>query len=224
MLDLGDEFLEQSTRNVDPSTQPFPAPDQQADLDRELERLASERETATAQLAPGGELEPGTGDNMPSHEVAWETAQSDSPTLDFPASDTSEIDFNLNLDESSIPSEPGMESQPADERSADEQSGPLDTGEGLLEFESEHIPPQETWAGPSSDASPGDEESLSYSTDDDVQSTGAPQYNEAETKLDLARAYLDMGDKVGARSIIDEVMREGDPAQRDRAAELASQL
>jgi pilus assembly protein FimV len=93
-----------------------------------------------------------------------------------------------------------------------------------MEFESDNIPPEETWAGPSTDAAPSGDEEVAYLPSDDVQSNGALQYNEADTKLDLARAYLDMGDKVGARSIIDEVMREGDPAQRDQAAELASQL
>jgi pilus assembly protein FimV len=41
-----------------------------------------------------------------------------------------------------------------------------------------------------------------------------------ETKLDLATAYLDMGDQVGARSLLDEVLKEGDPSQKERAAEL----
>jgi len=50
------------------------------------------------------------------------------------------------------------------------------------------------------------------------------QWDEAATKLDLAQAYLNMGDKAGARSIIDEVMKEGSPSQRDQAAELQSQI
>lgn len=38
-----------------------------------------------------------------------------------------------------------------------------------------------------------------------------------ETKLDLASAYLEMGDQVGARSLLDEVLREGDANQKERA-------
>ncbi len=49
-------------------------------------------------------------------------------------------------------------------------------------------------------------------------------WDEAATKLDLARAYMDMGDQDGARSIIDEVLKEGNPAQRNQAQELANQL
>ena len=45
-----------------------------------------------------------------------------------------------------------------------------------------------------------------------------------ETKLDLASAYLDMGDQVGARSLLEDVMQEGSAAQKGRAAELLKKL
>ncbi|MCC8997966.1 MAG: hypothetical protein LM522_00470, partial [Candidatus Contendobacter sp.] len=45
-----------------------------------------------------------------------------------------------------------------------------------------------------------------------------------ETKLDLATAYLDMGDQVGARSLLDDVLNEGDAAQKQRAEALLKQL
>lgn len=47
---------------------------------------------------------------------------------------------------------------------------------------------------------------------------------EVATKLDLARAYVDMGDKEGAREILDEVLQEGDDAQRSEAQGLIDQL
>ena len=43
------------------------------------------------------------------------------------------------------------------------------------------------------------------------------QSDEVGTKLDLARAYIDMGDVEGAREILDEVMSEGSEEQRDQA-------
>lgn len=234
-LDFGEDFLQQPSGSVDPATQPFPAPDQQTDLDRELERLAGERE-ATAVTPPDDAQAPAAGaDQAPvqAQQPDWERADDDSGTLDFPTSDTADIDFDLNLDDNSIQQLTGSDAprEAADAQASGDNDQSVsdasleDLGEGLLEFESENIPPEETWAGASSDAAPASgDEPVAYSPSDDVQSAGAPEYNEAETKLDLARAYLDMGDKVGARSIIDEVMREGDPAQRDQAAELASQL
>jgi len=47
---------------------------------------------------------------------------------------------------------------------------------------------------------------------------------EVGTKLDLARAYVDMGDPGGARSILEEVLDEGDEAQRQQAKQLIDTL
>jgi len=44
------------------------------------------------------------------------------------------------------------------------------------------------------------------------------------TKLDLARAYVDMGEPDSARSILDEVMQEGNNEQKRQAQELLGQL
>lgn len=44
------------------------------------------------------------------------------------------------------------------------------------------------------------------------------------TKLDLAKAYIDMGDADGARNILDEVAKEGNDAQRKEAADLLAGL
>ncbi len=46
------------------------------------------------------------------------------------------------------------------------------------------------------------------------------EIDKINTKLDLARAYVEMGDEEGARSILDEVLNEGDDAQKRDAQEL----
>lgn len=48
--------------------------------------------------------------------------------------------------------------------------------------------------------------------------------DEAATKLDLARAYIDMGDSDGAREILDEVLNEGTEVQRKEAQDLLGRL
>ncbi|ANY86157.1 MULTISPECIES: FimV/HubP family polar landmark protein [Pseudomonas] len=48
--------------------------------------------------------------------------------------------------------------------------------------------------------------------------------DEVATKLDLARAYIDMGDHQGARDILDEVVKDGDDNQRQEAEEMLSRL
>jgi len=50
------------------------------------------------------------------------------------------------------------------------------------------------------------------------------ELDEVGTKLDLARAYIDMGDPDGARSILGEVVEEGDESQREEARELLDSL
>jgi pilus assembly protein FimV len=47
---------------------------------------------------------------------------------------------------------------------------------------------------------------------------------EVGTKLDLARAYIDMGDPEGARSILTEVLEEAGDTQRQQAQQLLSDL
>jgi pilus assembly protein FimV len=48
--------------------------------------------------------------------------------------------------------------------------------------------------------------------------------SEVGTKLDLARAYMDMGDPDGARSILEEVLSEGNPNQKQEAQRLMESI
>jgi pilus assembly protein FimV len=76
--------------------------------------------------------------------------------------------------------------------------------------------------------------------DDDIDATGVTQslapedisgdlhdartMTEVGTKLDLARAYVDMGDPAGAKSILEEVLDEGDAGQKQQAQQLIDSL
>ncbi|MNF51863.1 hypothetical protein D3C84_331930 [compost metagenome] len=59
---------------------------------------------------------------------------------------------------------------------------------------------------------------------DDLEFDYLSGTDEAATKLDLAQAYIDMGDTDGARDILDEVLQEGDEKQRQEAKEMLSRL
>ncbi|MBI6567175.1 FimV family protein [Pseudomonas synxantha] len=48
--------------------------------------------------------------------------------------------------------------------------------------------------------------------------------NEVATKLDLAQAYIDMGDADGAKDILSEVLTEGDEGQRSEAKEMLGRI
>jgi len=53
---------------------------------------------------------------------------------------------------------------------------------------------------------------------------GDPKWQEVATKLDLAKAYGEMGDKDGARELLNEVMKDGDAAQKGTAQQLLAKL
>jgi len=50
------------------------------------------------------------------------------------------------------------------------------------------------------------------------------EVDEIQTKLDLAQAYIDMGDNDGAKGILDEVIAEGNDAQKQAAMGLIDKL
>jgi pilus assembly protein FimV len=50
------------------------------------------------------------------------------------------------------------------------------------------------------------------------------QWHDAATKLDLAKAYQEMGDVEGAREILQEVLHEGDDTQKSEAQVLLAKL
>jgi len=85
--------------------------------------------------------------------------------------------------------------------------------------------------GHTADTTDGDEPASSWKFNeiaeaDDAgaseQLVGIDEYNDdpVDTKLDLARAYLDMGDSDGARAMLGEALREGSQVQQDTARRL----
>lgn len=102
----------------------------------------------------------------------------------------------------------------------------------FLEMSSLHeaMEPEGTDTQESADETPAEgDESIEVS---ESFSTGAPSLDLEEaramtavgTKLDLARAYVDMGEPVGAKSILEEVLEEGDEAQKQQARQLIDLL
>ena len=65
-----------------------------------------------------------------------------------------------------------------------------------------------------------DETSSDDAADDSLGLSLSAEGDEVATKLDLARAYIDMGDSDGAKGILDEVIAEGNDAQKAEAEEL----
>jgi pilus assembly protein FimV len=70
---------------------------------------------------------------------------------------------------------------------------------------------------------PEDDDTLIDAGDDTVSGDSGAE-DEVSTKLDLARAYMDMGDYDGASSTMEEVLSEGNDKQKREAEELLDQI
>ncbi|MBP8883840.1 MAG: FimV family protein [Pseudomonas sp.] len=125
-----------------------------------------------------------------------------SANLDLPA------DFDLSL-EDETPVQPAVAS--------DSFAAQLD--EVTAELDQLSADFEEPQAAPLAPAS-----SLSSDLDGDDDFDFLSGTDETATKLDLARAYIDMGDTEGARDILEEVVAEGSDAQQQEAREMISKL
>ncbi|MHB1951041.1 MAG: FimV/HubP family polar landmark protein [Acidiferrobacteraceae bacterium] len=119
-----------------------------------------------------------------------------------PSNDTmSSIEFDLDLASTTVPGEEPV----SEDALKDLGVFPAPQGENL-EWALEPVA-----AGDMEDGSAGAE-------------PGGMGAEEADTKLDLAKAYIDMGDADGARGILKEVLAEGNDHQKQEARRLESTL
>ena len=150
-------------------------------------------------------------------------------SLDSQPAAAADDDFMLSLDDELLaPAEPGAEADlglPADfdlsmaeetpvadsfAAQLDEVSAELGELSGALA--DDELPAAQPEAAPTAGLDMDDDFDFLSGTD------------ETATKLDLARAYIDMGDSEGARDILDEVIAEGSEGQQQEARELIAKL
>ena len=130
------------------------------------------------------------------------------------ADKTAAMDFNLDLGSSAAPAAPSAPAAPA--------------GDPGLTFDLNLDLGGDKPAEPSAPAAAPDLSSISLDlggTADAPAPAGTdPKWQEIATKLDLAKAYEEMGDKDGARELLNEVMKDGDAAQKGTAQQLLAKL
>jgi pilus assembly protein FimV len=112
-----------------------------------------------------------------------------------------------------------------------------------MDFDISDISPEVASAGQSPDddetqridldlGAPIADQSSDFTATEQISLEELPQMSDLEpvtmsevgTKLDLARAYVDMGDPDGARSILEEVLKEGSSSQKQEAQRLLDSL
>ena len=154
------------------------------------------------QTSSGGlDFDLGLGDTKkPEAAPAAPTA----PAAPAPAADSGGgLDFDLNLDLGS-PAE-----KPAEEKPAAAAAPAAPAGDGGLALDLSGISLDLGTPEPAAAAPAGG---------------GDAKWQEVATKLDLAKAYEEMGDKDGARELLNEVMKDGDAAQKGQAEQLLAKL
>ncbi|MDH2015716.1 LysM peptidoglycan-binding domain-containing protein [Pseudomonas juntendi] len=202
-----------------PEEQPFALDeDLQADADADFEAMLAQAEPQPAVDLSDFDLdvtEPVTPAAAPAADtaagdVAAELAAFDSVPEFDPVSEfdlPSDFDLSLSLEDDS----------PADKSFAselDDVNAELDKLSQSLEAPSlePHFTSEDAAAQP--EPEPLDDLDFDFFSGSD----------EVATKLDLARAYIDMGDSQGARDILDEVVKDGDDTQRQEAKDMLSRL
>ena len=230
--DLDDSFdlsLDDLDVNLDEPTASAPAAettldDLELDAGLDFETPASEAPTSSEMdfdLDLGGEA----SDSTLSLEDDLADFSLDLESESKPAE--SEEDFMLSLeDEPAAPSAEGDLSMPSDfdlsmaeetPPAADSFAAQLDEVSAELDELSGSLDDELPAAQPEAAAT-----ATGLDVDDDFDFLSGT--DETATKLDLARAYIDMGDSEGARDILDEVIAEGSEGQQQEARELISKL
>ena len=150
--------------------------------------------------------EPGQGFDIDDYEDksdASTLASSLPPSLPAEPRRVSEYNFNFDL------------TQPL----ATEPEAPASASADDEMLAGHHAEPADSHAGPAAwDVHEADD--LAAELHDPVEFSDDP----VDTKLDLARAYLDMGDADGARAMLGEVLKEGSQMQHDTARRLLDGL
>ena len=134
--------------------------------------------------------------------------------LDTTSSDDDELSLDVDMGDLSLEIEEDTEDTAVEPEPAAEPEAAVDFGELAIEED---------------DIDLGDELELDVEETLETETTDAEDdamlgMDEVATKLDLAKAYIDMGDPDGARAILDEVLSEGNDDQQSEAKGLIDQL
>ena len=159
----------------------------------------SAAETVGAAAAPGAAL----AASAPSFAQA---ASDLSTRVDTPAeSPRFDLDFHLDDADRVLPLKPATEVKSASLPSAPAQFGHPGGALELDKLDLSFDPERPAFEDPTPSVLDG-------------------QWHDAATKLDLAKAYQEMGDTDGAREILQEVLHEGDDQQKSEARSLLAKL
>ncbi|MBI6620395.1 FimV family protein [Pseudomonas corrugata] len=220
-----DSAFDLSLEDMD-TTPVAPAPEPIAELeafpeddDLSFESVLKQQTEASESLDDLSEFDLDLGADAPAPALADEDflldLDDDLKGLDIPAAQTPALD-DTPADDLELPAD--FDLSLADEMDAHEQpkdafESELDDVNAELDRLSDDLG-QPTFTAEDALATADDEPDFDFLSGTD----------EVATKLDLAQAYIDMGDNDGARDILGEVLSEGDATQQSEAKEMLSRL
>jgi pilus assembly protein FimV len=233
-LDLDSPPAEASTEMP---AAPAAADEAMADLDLDL-GLDVEMPAASEPSASSAEVSASPVDIELPEIAADQGAEIELPPVDMaafeepkaepkPVAPASELDFDLGLD-----ADAGMASEPEAAASADDllAESPADLAADLPV----ELPEIESPATPEVAETEAAADSLTSLPNIDLEAAEPEPQVEAEpaelddpevaTKIELAQAYEEMGDREGARELLNEVLNEGSAAQKELARNRLTQL
>jgi pilus assembly protein FimV len=197
--------------------------------------VSSETQTSTARADAGLDFEFDLAPEAPS-ETSWgtETLTRGEATelLDVGSAAAEELRFDVRLSESTILGDAmqrpafDMSSISLDLAESDSQSVAPERAVGATPDFSFEAQQDDTLVNPNFSIDQTDTELNTQfgAATELVTQTEISSSEEVATKLDLAKAYQEMGDLEGARELLQEVVNEGDAAQREAAQTLLSEL
>jgi pilus assembly protein FimV len=194
----------------------YAAAQNRSDFDAHAEKVLASLESQDHPLwqkvaEMGRELNPGNPLYQPGGTPATTPAAGLGAGLGVASEEDNSLDFDLGLGET--PDDLTSQEPPLDEMDFDLGAGEEEKKPEVAESNDLDFDLSDMDMGGTDEAEAEEEgEGLLSSLD------------EVATKLDLARAYIDMGDPDGARSILEEVLEEGNQEQQDEARDLLGQL
>lgn len=156
-------------------------------------------------------------------ETTWAPTRKETPAADFSNDGEFELDLDADLEQLSKATEPELTIEPEAEDS--EFSFDLDEPQSLSNKSAKDWQPQ-----PEPTPARSAARDHSFNLDDmdaDLPSgdeLGMGDIDEIATKLDLARAYIEMHETDGAKEILQEVISEGNAQQKQEAQALLAKL
>ena len=200
-----------------PSAEPELPPEEVGTL--EMEVPGHEKAMEPEQLAVVEGTEPTDYDfALDVTEVAEEPATPAGLEVTMPQAETAAADLEMPVEELTAELAP-MADSPSAQPEMDLSGIDLDLGETQVQAEAPGL------AGmPETPASESVAPAVEEATAEVAMEIDPEVWEETNTKLDLARAYLEMGDHEGAREILQEVLSDGDSRQRGEAQKLLGEV